>query len=218
MKYWRYGWSVVRHKWFVFLACWKMGIPLAGITHDLSKFLPDEFGPYAEYFYGGYPRDQKPPAVQEAFDRAWKKHQQRNRHHWQHWLVAPREFDLAECWRHVRRGGAPIVRNATYGKSSEAEFLWETSILAEDDGDIRCLACGRTFTVQEIQVQGIEMPERYWREMVADWMGAGRSFGKPDTATWYRKNREKIQLAPATRVNVEMALNIPLAEMKLRMA
>lgn len=150
MKYWRYLLYVIRHKWFVFVACCQMGIPFAGLTHDLSKFLPDELIPYAEYFYGGHPRENKPEWVQEAFDRAWLKHQRRSGHHWQAW------------------------------------------ILRFDDGGEKL----------------IEMPDRYRDEMLADWMGAGRSQGKPDTAAWYRKNREKIQLHPLTRVYVDGFLGL----------
>jgi len=83
--YAKYLWAVLRHKWFVFLECCKLGIPWRGIVHDLSKFLPSEFGPYAYYFYGPYPRDDeyKPKYVVEAFNRAWLNHQHRNKHHWQ---------------------------------------------------------------------------------------------------------------------------------------
>ena len=39
----------------------------------------------------------------------------------------------------------------------------------------------------------IPMPEKYAREMVADWAGAGRAItGKWETLEWYEKNQEKI--------------------------
>jgi hypothetical protein len=75
-----YLWYVVRHKWFVGRMCFKMGIPLRGIIHDWSKFLPDEWGPYTEFFY----TEKK---NRNAFDTAWLKHQHRNPHHWQHWIL-----------------------------------------------------------------------------------------------------------------------------------
>ena len=34
---------ILRHKYFVFKYCCKLGIPWQGITHDLSKFSPTEF-------------------------------------------------------------------------------------------------------------------------------------------------------------------------------
>ena len=50
MKYLAYLKKLLLHKWFVFLECLKMGMPLVGLIHDWSKFLPDEFIPYARYF------------------------------------------------------------------------------------------------------------------------------------------------------------------------
>jgi hypothetical protein len=88
-----YGRYILRHKWYVFLEACRLGIPWRGLTHDLSKLRPDEWGPYADYFYGGRFPDGSwggamyvPNAVAEAFDRAWLLHQKRNDHHWQ-WHV-----------------------------------------------------------------------------------------------------------------------------------
>ena len=80
MKYIKYLSYVIRHKYFVLVECWKIGLIWQGITHDLSKLLPSEFFPYAEYFYGcGINRAE--------FDYAWFLHQKRNKHHWQWWRV-----------------------------------------------------------------------------------------------------------------------------------
>jgi len=91
----KYLWYVIWHKWFVFCECCRMGIIWRGITHDMSKFLPSEWFPYVEYFYGSKaenPRDEtgyyKPTDTgDEAFDFAWLLHQKRNRHHWQWWIL-----------------------------------------------------------------------------------------------------------------------------------
>lgn len=50
--------------------------------HDNSKFVPEEFDAYANYFYGDKTED-----VIEAFDYAWNKHQKSNPHHWQYWIL-----------------------------------------------------------------------------------------------------------------------------------
>lgn len=47
------------------------------------------------------------------------------------------------------------------------------------------------------------MPERFVREMLADWYGAGRAQGFNDFPDWYWKNRDKIKLHPQTRTLVE---------------
>lgn len=79
------------------LECFKMGIVWRGLLHDLSKFFPDEFIPYANHFYGSgndikRGRDStgyyKPTDTgDKAFDFAWLLHQKRNRHHWQWWVL-----------------------------------------------------------------------------------------------------------------------------------
>lgn len=86
-KYFSY---VIKHKWYVFLECLKRGLIWQGIIHDWSKFLPDEFIPYAKFFYGGDKRKDQfytPDQGTDEFNYAWLKHQQRNPHHWQHWLL-----------------------------------------------------------------------------------------------------------------------------------
>ncbi len=91
--FWPYLTYLLRHKWYVLLKCFRHGIWWRGLTHDLSKFLPNEFFPYMRHFYGkkrhadegeGYskPEDTRDP----AFERAWFSHQKRNQHHWQWWV------------------------------------------------------------------------------------------------------------------------------------
>jgi hypothetical protein len=68
---------------------------------------------------------------------------------------------------------------------------WNHWVLRRDDGSFKALP----------------MPERFAREMVADWIGAGRAQGKPDVRGWYEANRDKLLLDPATRSYVERLLD-----------
>lgn len=53
----------------------------------------------------------------------------------------------------------------------------------------------------------LRMPETYVREMVADWMGAGRAYtGTWDAREWYEKNRERILLHDDSRAVAERLL------------
>lgn len=97
--YWKYLKYVFRHKWYVLVECFKMGLIWRGICHDLSKFLPGEFVPYARFFYGKYPSLENVHGdmrnriqvykedVARSFDLAWLLHQKRNDHHWQWWIL-----------------------------------------------------------------------------------------------------------------------------------
>jgi hypothetical protein len=53
--------------------------------HDLSKYSPEEFEPYRQYFYPckGESSDH------DAFDAAWKRHYENNPHHWEYWVGRP---------------------------------------------------------------------------------------------------------------------------------
>jgi Family of unknown function (DUF5662) len=68
---------------------------------------------------------------------------------------------------------------------------WQHWLLREDDGPTKAL----------------EMPKPLVREMVADWMGAGRAItGKWEVCEWYAKNAAKIVLHAETRREVEKIL------------
>lgn len=77
---------VLRHKWFVLLASIRIGAPIGrAVIHDLSKFLPSEWNPYARTFYA--PDGSKQYKEGPEFAAAWNEHQKRNKHHWQYWLI-----------------------------------------------------------------------------------------------------------------------------------
>ncbi len=79
MKYIKYFFHVVRHKWWVFWHCaYDYGLWYQGLVHDLSKFSPAEFAPYAERYYGN-------KLDTEAYQNAWLHHWSNNPHHWQYW-------------------------------------------------------------------------------------------------------------------------------------
>lgn len=84
-RHWEYFKYVIRHKWFVFRACLKLGVPFwIAIIHDWDKFLPDEWFPYVRCFYapnGSKQYDEK------QITTAWNAHQKRNKHHWQYWML-----------------------------------------------------------------------------------------------------------------------------------
>ena len=100
-KYWKYLLYVLEHKKNVFKTCWKKGLYLHAFTHDLSKFMPDEFIPYARHFYGSYPSEAvlntvsciknksktlTKEKVERRFNKAWELHYKRNKHHPEHWV------------------------------------------------------------------------------------------------------------------------------------
>ncbi len=151
----------LKHKWFVFLACMKLGVPVfQALVHDLSKFSRDEWSTYVRYsharreeFLSGRILEAQPD-----FDFAWNCHQKANKHHYQYWL------------------------------------------LIADNCNIR----------------PIPIPERYAREMIADWMGASRAkIGSWDIESWVVKNGPSMKFHPETTILVSKILRdelgMPLA-------
>lgn len=91
----------------------------------------------------------------------------------------------------TRQGVAESFDRAWLHHQHANPHHWQHWVLREDSGAVKLL----------------EMPEHFAREMVADWMGAGRAItGKWEAANWYAKNREIIQLAEQTRLKVEELL------------
>jgi len=194
LQYLRY---LMRHKWFVFVACWRLGVPLhQAIIHDWSKFLPGEWFPYVRFFYGlprvgdkveidSYEGFGGTAVVLEVRDTPGARYRvemlngSQPRPFWAHdfevsGLCGAKEaFDLA--WRHHQR---------------RQPHHWQYWLLTLDSGE--------TFA--------LKMPDRFVKEMVADWMGAGRALGFPDTAGWYARNKDRMLLECSTRDRVEQLL------------
>ena len=76
--------TVLTHKKMVFKHCVKAGIPLQGITHDLSKFSPTEFM-YGVKFYKGDKSPNEGEREDHGFSYAWMHHKGRNKHHFEYW-------------------------------------------------------------------------------------------------------------------------------------
>lgn len=99
--YWKYFKYIMEHKKNVFIECMKIAMQHQGkirrqliihaFTHDLSKFLPCEFIPYAKYFYGGKEAEKEYKltgnylSYKEQFNKAWEHHYKHNKHHEHYW-------------------------------------------------------------------------------------------------------------------------------------
>lgn len=219
--YWKYLKYVLKHKWFVFIECCKLGIPLRGLFHDLSKFLPSEFIPYARYFYGNYPETltvyektyhwkmKTKAVIKEDFDLAWLKHQKRNKHHWQYWLLvsdsSSKEFTLQE-----HGNGYPIYlsrNNRHLAEFDESILFNEDKIVPNECNSNAYIYAKEIMDRLNKSPQIFDMPIKYRKEMLADWIGAGKAInGKNDVKEWYLKNAGNMLLHNSVRRWVEVML------------
>ena len=115
MKYIKYFWYVLKHKYYVFIECWQQKMYVHAFTHDLSKFLPLEFIAYANYWYGS--------AEYNDYLFAEKIHYLTNLHHWQSWVLENEDGSVTPLliplkyikqmycdWKAMARNGGSSVR------------------------------------------------------------------------------------------------------------
>lgn len=87
---------------------------------------------------------------------------------------------------------------------------------AKDDFDLGCL---RHFRIEKHHFQAwvlfhdsgclkaLEIPDNYLRELLADWLSAGKAkTGKWEAKSWYSQRKDKIILHPNTRRKLEELL------------
>lgn len=190
---------VIRHKWYVFLACLRFGLFWRGIKHDWTKFLLSEWMPYARTFYAPDGSGQYKP--DPLFDRAWNHHQKANSHHWQYWLLSP-DKARPNFWLQSYDGGmSHIFIGNNEGKI--AAIVWDAEIEWHKPPYTLESQLGRDLMNTPVP---LDMPMVDRKEMLADWMGAGKALGKPKVWEWYEATHRNIYLHPDTRAWIEIEL------------
>ena len=84
MYFWKHLRTVMKHRRLVRKGCFAVGLYRQGLTHDLSKYSPTEFGAGIRYYQG-----TRSPNARErelfGYSRAWMHHKGRNKHHFEYW-------------------------------------------------------------------------------------------------------------------------------------
>ena len=73
------------HRFRVFCLCCKVGIPIQGLLHDLSKYSPTEFWEGVKYYEGTYSPIMN-CKKENGYSQAWLHHKGRNKHHLEYWI------------------------------------------------------------------------------------------------------------------------------------
>lgn len=147
---------VIKHKWYVLVECYKMGILFRGLIHDWSKLLPSELIPYTNYFYTPEGKSKhengtigycKPEDTgDKKFEFSILLHIKRHDHHWQSWIIA---------------------KNA-----------------------------GTALTI-------FPMSDKARKEMLCDWIGAGKAQKTRGVRFWWVRNKNKLCLHHETKKWIE---------------
>ena len=77
--------TINNHKKLVMFTCFKVGMYKQGLLHDLSKYMPVEFGAGIKY-YKGYMSPNNAQKKAEGLSTAWLHHKGRNKHHFEYWI------------------------------------------------------------------------------------------------------------------------------------
>lgn len=107
LKFLKHYKALLLHKWYVFVECLKMGMPIRGVVHDWDKLNPFLMW---EYACGIECHDEK------RLNRAWWRHVRKSPHHWQYWVVV--DYD----W-HVTHQYIPLEMPLPYIKEAVADTL-----------------------------------------------------------------------------------------------
>lgn len=175
--------------------------------------------PYANFFYGNYPSIKEVHGdwrnwisffkedAEAAFKVAWLHHQNRNKHHWQYWLLvndsSSKEFVIQEpgCGYQLY-----LSRNNRHLAMFDKSILWKEDIVIPETGmnDNAYLYAKEIRDRLNKSPVVIKMPDKYVKEMLADWIGAGMAIhGKNDVKSWYKANKDNMILHPETRQWIE---------------
>lgn len=186
-RHWNYFKYICRHKYYVFVEGMKLHVPIyLLILHDWSKFLPNEWLPYARCFYAKDGTKQYNETAE--FARAWMLHQHRNKHHWQHWLFV----------NDLRSNFSICKSNFLVWDRGEASFI-----------DIYVDPVTVSPALKFFRFSPDIMPLKYCLEMLADWKGASRTItGADNTKDWYYKNKDNMILHSETRKWIEKQLGV----------
>lgn len=76
--------TITRHRNKVIGNCFRAGIPIRGLLHDLSKYSPYEFIVGAKH-YQGTRSPNEGERESYGYSKAWMHHKGRNRHHFEYW-------------------------------------------------------------------------------------------------------------------------------------
>ena len=82
---WNHFSTITRHRNLVRKHCFQIGLYWQGLTHDLSKYSPEEFWTGVRYYQG----NRSPNAAERetvGYSRAWLHHKGRTKHHYEYWI------------------------------------------------------------------------------------------------------------------------------------
>jgi len=124
--------TVSSHRRMVFYHARKVGIPIQGLLHDLSKYSPSEFFVGVKFFTGNKSPNEGERSVY-GYSKAWLHHKGRNKHHFEYWtdynpqfkVVMPVKMPVKYCVEMFcdRVAASKIYQKENYTDSHPIEYF-----------------------------------------------------------------------------------------------
>ncbi len=124
--------TITRHRHEVIKNCFKAGIGLQGLFHDLSKYSPAELIPSVKLYQGTRSPNERARELY-GYSSAWLHHKGRNKHHFEYWSDINMKTKHYEPVRMPERylkemvcdriAASKIYKKESYTDSSAFEYL-----------------------------------------------------------------------------------------------
>ena len=147
--------TITKHRHEVIKNCFRAGIGIQGLFHDLSKYYPTEFIQGVLHYQGTRSPNEEERELY-GYSKAWLHHKGRNKHHYEYW---------------------------------------------------------NDYNIKTKSVEGVEMPPRYFVEMICDRIAASKIYAgknyKDDSAlNYYLGRKGRILINEKTEAELEKVLRM----------
>ncbi len=111
MKYLRHLRTIIKHKYYVWIECFRVWLYRQWLVHDLSKFSITEFFISAKYYqWKSSPIDKE--RIEIWYSKARLNHKWKNKHHFHYWIDIDR-------WQVI-----PVQMPYKYVLEMCCDFIW----------------------------------------------------------------------------------------------
>lgn len=175
MKLWGHFSTVNRHRFKVMCLCFKCGLFIQGLTHDLSKYSYEEFIPGVRY-YQGYRSPITAERLDKGYSMAWLHHSGRNKHHFEYWYDRDDKTNELIC-RHMplnyiiesvidRISASKVYNGEKYNESFPYDFFMNSSDrFLMGDTNFRRIETLLRYLKENGEAEAIS----YYRELYTKW-------------------------------------------------
>lgn len=125
--------TINKHRRLVRKVCFRIGIPLQGLLHDLSKYSFEEFYNSVKFYTNGKCSPTENERRRLGYSKVWMHHRGRNKHHIEYWYdigpVSHRYEPIKMPIKYLKEmfadriAASKVYKRQNYTNSSPLEYL-----------------------------------------------------------------------------------------------